>query len=310
LTAPLTYSFPSSNGIDTCQGFIWPVENAKAVIHFAHGMSEHINRHQLLAEFLNRHGYIFCGHDHIGHGHTAPDQDHQGHMGEKDGWMYAVQDQVTGIKLMQERFPGLPMFAAGFSLGAMMLRIALAECCSENIKLQGVFLGGVGGEEEQQIYAMIDMINEQIAEHGPDYRSDIMRNFTRQKIRNNEEQKAAKTKPKIGPGDPGYDPYFGITPTLATYIDAMQLMCHSCHPQAYNDINHSLPILIMSGGKDPLGHFGELAPQFCDTYKGCGCNDVEVIVYPEYPHEVFRPLPGETEPKAFSDILNWLEKHM
>ena len=69
-------SFPSSDGKNTVSARIYvPNDKAiKGVLQIAHGMKDHIERYEILAEALTEKGYVVAGNDHVGHGKTAKDK--------------------------------------------------------------------------------------------------------------------------------------------------------------------------------------------------------------------------------------------
>ena len=76
-------SFASSNGRSLVKGWVYaPMEgDCKGIVQISHGMCEYIGRYDPFLRFLAQHGYVACGNDHIGHGHSSPDEDHLGYMG-------------------------------------------------------------------------------------------------------------------------------------------------------------------------------------------------------------------------------------
>ena len=47
----------------------------EAILQIAHGMQEFIDRYDHFAQYLNEHGVMVVGHDHVGHG-RAPVRPH------------------------------------------------------------------------------------------------------------------------------------------------------------------------------------------------------------------------------------------
>ncbi|MBQ1967441.1 MAG: alpha/beta hydrolase, partial [Clostridia bacterium] len=63
-----------------------------------------------------------------------------------------------------------------------------------------------------------------------------------------------------------------------------------------------LPILILSGAKDPMNFNGKGSTAVCDNLESAG-HSPEVIMYPGYRHEIL----GEEDcERVYEDILNWL----
>ncbi len=101
-------------------GKYWPVEQPKAVLHLVHGMGEHIQRYEQVAEFYNRAGIAVIGNDHRGHGLS---EGKRGHIPEYSVLLDEVSELLAkGAAL----FPGTPRFLFGQSLGGnLVLNYAL-----------------------------------------------------------------------------------------------------------------------------------------------------------------------------------------
>lgn len=103
----------SSNG-GTLWGQVWePEGEARAVVVLVHGLGEHIQRYQHVAEKFNAKGIALLGFDQQGHGKTGGKR---GVINSAEGLM---EDISLTIKLAKERFPGLPVFIYGHSMGAL-----------------------------------------------------------------------------------------------------------------------------------------------------------------------------------------------
>ena len=60
------------DGIHQCFACEWHPEGPpRAVVQLVHGLSEYVERYDRFARFLAGHGFLVCGHDHLGHGNTA-----------------------------------------------------------------------------------------------------------------------------------------------------------------------------------------------------------------------------------------------
>ena len=74
MTNKKDFTFLSTDGATQLHGILWePTEAAPvAVLQIAHGVAEYIDRYDDFARFLNSHGVVVAGHDHLGHGKSSP----------------------------------------------------------------------------------------------------------------------------------------------------------------------------------------------------------------------------------------------
>ena len=97
-----------------------PDDKPKAVIGLVHGLGEHTGRYDHVAKVLTDAGYAMVGFDLRGHGRTGGAR---GHFPSLDAVM---QDVHHLFQFLLQRYPGLPQFIYGHSLGGLLsLRYAL-----------------------------------------------------------------------------------------------------------------------------------------------------------------------------------------
>ncbi len=89
----------------------WEVKEPKGVVCLVHGLGEHINRYNHVAEFFNQNGYAVLGNDHRGHGQS---DGKRGHAPKHEVFLDEV-DQLLAIA--KERYLGKPTFLYGHSMG-------------------------------------------------------------------------------------------------------------------------------------------------------------------------------------------------
>lgn len=87
----------------------------KAVVCHVHGLGEHGSRYAHVAEALGRDGYIFLNYDLRGHGRSA------GVRGHIDSIEDFMQDIDLLLAQAKTRYPGLPIFLYGHSLGGIQV---------------------------------------------------------------------------------------------------------------------------------------------------------------------------------------------
>lgn len=103
----------SSNG-EALWGQVWePKGEARGVVVLVHGLGEHIQRYQYVAEKFNAEGLVLFGFDQQGHGKSGGKR---GVINSAEGLM---ADITQALKLAKEQYPGLPVFLYGHSMGAV-----------------------------------------------------------------------------------------------------------------------------------------------------------------------------------------------
>ena len=106
----------------------WIPKQPKAVICLVHGLGEHINRYQHVADYFGNQGIAMIGNDHVGHGKTSGKR---GHTPSYD----ALLDEVeTLIEKAKTTFPNVPIFLYGHSMGG---NIVLNAVFRRKLAIQG-----------------------------------------------------------------------------------------------------------------------------------------------------------------------------
>ena len=130
--------FNSSTGVNKIRTLIWQDDEVApvAVFQIAHGVAEHIGRYDHFARFLASNGFVVCGNDHIGHGKSVACEADLGFTAEKEGYRRFVDDMHILYKIMHKRYPELPYYLFGHSMGGFAALNALAT----GLKVKKAFL--------------------------------------------------------------------------------------------------------------------------------------------------------------------------
>ena len=94
----------------------------------------------MIVKFLDA-GYIVAADDHVGHGKTALENDTWGDWGDK-GVHTMMEDEHTLKELVCEKYPNLPYFLFGHSMGSFIARDYIAKYGDD---LAGVTICGTTG---------------------------------------------------------------------------------------------------------------------------------------------------------------------
>ncbi len=92
-----------------------PETKTKAVICLVHGIGEHSGRYQQVASFFVENGYALLTFDLRGHGKSA------GQRGHAPSFEHLMSDIDLLLTEAGQRFPGIPLFLYGHSLGGMLV---------------------------------------------------------------------------------------------------------------------------------------------------------------------------------------------
>ncbi|XP_066499945.1 monoglyceride lipase isoform X2 [Hoplias malabaricus] len=105
----------------------------KALVFIAHGAGEHCGVYADVAQKLNQHALFVFSHDHVGHGQSEGER-----MNIKNFQTY-IRDVLQHVDLIRGRYPTLPIFILGHSMGGA---ISILAACERPQDFAGVVLIG------------------------------------------------------------------------------------------------------------------------------------------------------------------------
>ncbi len=135
---------PSSDRQNTIAVYRMEPINKKAIgiVQICHGMTEHLQRYQALANKFCDAGYIVVGNDHLGHGKTSDNGGRDGYFGKKGSHQYILSDIKNVFDDSKKRYNKLPYFIMGHSMGSFFARVF---CFTYNVIPDGLIISGTGG---------------------------------------------------------------------------------------------------------------------------------------------------------------------
>ncbi len=300
-----TITLPSSDGVHSLYAEIYEPRDAEpvGVVQLSHGMVDHVGRYGALAEFLAENGFVFAGHCHLGHGKSAADRDELGYFADKGGAEKVIADVGGMNAVLRERFPGLPIFLFGHSMGSFIARI-YAERSPDTV--DGLIIHGTGGPN-RIIPLGAALVRLMMLFRGKKHRSGFMKRLAfigyNSKFPKEEGEAAWLTRDNSIARAKADDPYANFTFTLSAYGDLFRFVSDSNSKEWFDGYPVELPVLIISGDMDPVGGFGKGVTRVYDGLKRRGVRDLTLKLYEGARHELFNEINRD---EVFSYLASWL----
>lgn len=301
-------SYPSCDGVHTVAGYLYtmPGVPVRAVLQLSHGMCEYVGRYRHMAAFYAAQGIALAGNDHLGHGATAKRGEH-GHFADAEGRRYVLGDLHALNATLHRRFPGLPLFLYGHSMGSFFARW-YAECYPDTIT--ALVLSGTAGPSALNNvgYALSSVIS---AVRGPKYVSPLMvkMNFGKYctRIQDAKSPNAWLTRDEAVVAAYDGDEYCTFDFSVGTYKQMLWVLCHVSSKKWAQSLPKTLPILLIAGDGDPVGDYGAGVRAVYAMLGDAGVQDLTCQIYEQGRHELHNELNKE---EVFDYVLTWLDDHM
>lgn len=280
-------TFPSYNERDTIYAWIYvPAAKPKGIVQLIHGFGEHSRRYlHMISSFIDS-GYIVAADDHVGHGKTAIENDSWGDWGEK-GCHTMMEDEHKLTLLVREKYPNLPYFLFGHSMGSFIARDYAAKYGDD---LTGVTICGTAGifrgaaEVEQSLSKTV------VGGHGdesdPEFTVQLLGWMCERCESSSLGNEWICSDPYVQK-DHAEDPFDAFTkPTLNRSLrDFVQMMLVITGPEWAKKVPTTLPFYNIGGDQDPVGEYGKGIYEVSNWLYDTG-HHVKTKVYPGYRHEI------------------------
>ena len=302
------FTFPSKDGAHRCHVSLWTPEDApRAVVQIVHGVADHMGWYDHFARDLAGHGFVVCGEDHLGHGKTAEDGKY-GYFGKKNGWTLVTSDVRKLRVLMGEKYPGVPYFLLGHSMGSFLARTYL---CAYPGTVDGCILSGTGQEKAALVAAGKAVASAICAFKGPETVSGLVDQLSLGAY--NKQFRPNRTEADWISRDEAHvdaclkDPLRTFKPTAGLFRDLMGGLQYISSEEALSQMDPSTPVYLFSGDRDPVGSNGEGVKRVYGFFQEHGTIDLSMKLYPGGRHEMLNEI---NKGEAYADVLAWLEKHV
>lgn len=260
----------------------WEPENGrpKALVALIHGLGEHTGRYTHVGKALTDAGYALVGYDLRGHGKSGGPR---GHSASLDAYM---QDIRHFLQQMKKRYPDIPHFLYGHSLGGLF---TLTYAIQYGADLKGVIVTGPALrsslQEQKTKIAMVRILGSLLPSvtlpSGLDA-ATVSRDAA--------VVEAYKNDPLIH-----YSTSLGFGKAALSAIDL-------CFARARE---FPAPLLIMHGKGDKITYFNG-SEEFAKRVSATG-QDVTLKLWDDLYHEVHNEPEKE---EVFKVMIAWLDQHL
>lgn len=279
------------------------------VFQIIHGMCEYIERYLPFIEYLTTKGFVVVGHDQLGHGQSINSEEDLGYVGEPDPNDLLIKDIHILRTLTQKKYPDLPHFICGHSMGSYLLRQYI---CIYSKGLAGIIILGTGYMSPCETLMSLGFLNFLACFKGMRHRSKLTKkiSFELGPYKKYDHENKDINNSWISRDPEIVKQYYADKKcqfdfTINGFFGLVTAIRYSCNPSNVAKINKDIPILFVSGDKDPVGNNGEGVKKAYEIMKLIGSVDVTLKLYEGSRHEVLNELNRD---EVYEYILNWVNE--
>ena len=301
------FTFPTrENTLIHCCKWL-PEREPVGVVQLVHGICEYIARYDAFANVLTAQGFIVVGEDHMGHGGSISESIPQGTF--SGGWLAAVSDTWRLFRMTREEYPELPYFLYGHSMGSFLTRTFLYT--HPDAELAGAVLSGTGWMPKAVLKSGRAVCKLEARRRGgknpsPTVNKLMFGSYTKD-IENPRTPFDWLSRDDAEVDKYIADPLLGFAASIGLSDDMLGGMLMNENAKNLAKMPKNLPILFVSGDKDPVGSMGKGVEKTYAAFVKAGMKDVQKKLYPGGRHEMHNELNRE---ELFKDVTGWLKEHI
>ncbi len=302
----ITGTFLSSNGKSQTAYYIFEPDSPRAVIQLSHGMCEYVERYSEHAEYFCSQGFVFAGNDHIGHGATAQNDKELGFIERSSD---LTDDLAKFTDILKERYPDLPIFLLGHSMGSFVLRDYMTKYRE---KISGAIISGTAGQGDPTVLGKL--LASLLAKiYGSHHRSRLLfsmslGSYSKKFGKNAPAEAWLSSEPSVWEKYKN-DRLCNFVFTVYGYRVLFDVLGRVSRKAWARHVPTDLPILIISGKDDPVGKFGKGVLNVEKRLSDAGVRDLSCVLFEGGRHELF----NETEKikaAAYKTVTDWINERI
>lgn len=285
-------------------GYIWEPESYDKVMILVHGMAEHIDRYDGIANALNENGFLVIGYNQRGHKFTT-DESEYGYMGEEDNFEILVSDLNQMVKYAKENYPNKKYFVLGHSMGSFVTNRFLEEYEGEN-KVSKAILCATGRMPKWLLSVGACLCSIIRIFKGKKHASKLMDKMSFGSY--NKAFEPVRTPfDWLNRDEAEVDKYINDDACgrifSVKYFHDFLLGCKRV-TNKQKLIRKDIPILLIAGDKDPVGDSGKAVAKLNEVQTKLGLQSTLKLI-PDNRHEI---LLEKDKLETYKFIINWLNQ--
>ncbi len=297
--------FRASDGQTIFYNEFLPDNEVKFVVQIIHGMAEHSERYTDFSRFLVENGAAVYISDHRGHGRNVSSEKEYGVWPDKKEWCTIVDDLKILNDISAKNYPNVPVFILGHSMGSFLARSFIS---SYSLGLKGVVLTGSGSNPTILLRIGRFIAQLQCYFGGVAKPSKILDKMSFGSFNKEyDEPYSWLTRDNKIVQDYIVDPKCGGVFSCSFYRSFFAGLMAINRVKLAKRIRKELPVIFLSGDKDPVGNNGKGVLKAVQFYKNVGMKNIEYNLYKDARHEILNEINRD---KVYEDILNWINKIM
>ncbi len=275
----------------------WTVDDPVGVVQIFHGMAEHCGRYDAFAKYLNSLGFMVVADDHRAHGRT--DEETLGYC-DGDIWEDTLKDLLLINKTYRGRYQDKKYVIFAHSYGSFLAQryVQLNDGLNQRL-FDGVILCG-----SSKMDGLPVMAGHIFAKNGkPDKPAEFIKKMSFDAY--NKKCKEGTFVSSIVAECERYsaDKYCDFVCSNNFYKGFFNGLKQLYKKENLSKVNADLPLLIISGDKDPVGDYGRGVKRLCKMYEQLGLKKVKMHLLPDNRHEILNDTGKEEALKIIADFI-------
>lgn len=301
------FSFSGQGGTALAAVLWMPEGEVKAVLQIAHGMTEHMGRYEAFAQSLLPLGIAVAGFNLRGHGSNPGDP--RVASFREGGWEASLADMHLFFTYLHRRFPGVPHYLLGFSLGSFLLREYLGQYSNG---IAGAIIMGTGHQSSGVLSVIRCIVRSQIRKAGFDQTTPLVRQLSfgtyNQSFCPNRTEADWLCADQQSLDQYLADPLVRRDISSGLFYELLGSMQRTGRRQAYLGWDCKTPILLLSGQDDPVGGSGKGVHSVYQQMHKAGLTNVTLRLFPGARHDLLHESANGTAEAACRCIADFLLK--